>query len=142
MSAVGERGEPRAVRLDGAAPPLGAYPHLKVVGPWIFVSGTSSRRPDGTIEGVTAGEQTSAVLARIRMMLQSVGADLDDLVQVTSYLVDMADFDDYNAAYAACMPSQGPARTTVAVLALPGPQLRIEIQAIGFRSTAAPQEEP
>ena len=132
---------PRAVRVPSAAPALGAYPHLKVVGPWIFVSGTSSRRADGTIEGTNVGEQTSAVLDRIQTMLQAVDAGLEDLVQVTCYLVDMADFDEYNRAYTARIPSDGPTRTTVAVLALPGPALRIEIQAIAYRAPATPEEE-
>ena len=138
MSTSGPSGNAEAVNVAGAAPPLGAYPHLKVVGPWIFVSGTSSRRPDGTIEGTTAGAQTDAVLRRIGAMLQTVGADLRDLVQVTSYLVDMADFDDYNDAYSRVMPADGPTRTTVAVRALPGPDLLIEIQAVGYRATATP----
>ena len=45
--------EPSSVVVAGRTPPRGAYPHLRIVGDLVFVSGTSSRRPAGTIEGAT-----------------------------------------------------------------------------------------
>ena len=59
--------------------------------------------------------QTRAVIENIADILRAVGAELSDLVQVTSYLVDMADFDAYNAVYAEFFDESGPTRTTVAV---------------------------
>lgn len=129
----------RSEVVAGMATPRGRYPHVKVVGDLVFVSGTSSRRPDDSIAGVRVvdgvtvrdiAEQTRAVIENIRDILAAVGAGLADLVQVTSYLVDMADFDAYNAAYAEFFTEEGPTRTTVAVRALPNPDLLIEIQAI------------
>jgi len=78
--------------------PRGAYPHVKVVGDFIFVSGTSSRRSDNTIAGVeiidemgtkklNAYIQTKEVLTNINNNLQEVGASLKDAVDVTSFLV-------------------------------------------------------
>lgn len=126
--------------ISGKATPRGAYPHVKVVGNLVFVSGTSSRRPDDSIAGadLVAGTkvldiavQTRAVIENIRDILTAVGASLSDLVQVTCYLVDMADFNAYNAAYAEYFDAtSGPTRTTVAVRELPHPDLLIEIQAI------------
>lgn len=118
---------------------------MKVVGDLVFVSGTSSRRPDDTFAGVDVVDgvkvldisaQTRAVIENIAGILDAVGATLTDLVQVTSYLVDMADFDAYNAIYAEFFDETGPTRTTVAVRSLPHPDLLIEIQAIAYR----PQE--
>lgn len=141
---------PGIVRADGA-PPRGAYPHAHRAGDLIFVSGTSSRRPDGTIAGAVVdaggslttdiGEQTHAVIANIARTLEDAGASLRDLVQITTFLVDMSDFDGYNQAYAEYFDAAtGPARTTVAVAALPHPQLAIEIQAIArLRSEGVPQ---
>ncbi len=132
----------RAVVVDGKATPRGRYPHVKVVGDLIFISGTSSRRADNTFAGVEVvdgvvvrdiREQTRAVIGNIRDVLQAVGADLGDLVQVTSYLVDMADFAGYNETYAEFFDFDGPTRTTVAVRELPHPDLLIEIQAIAYR---------
>lgn len=122
--------------VPGKATPRGRFPHVKVVDGWIFVSGTSSRRPDNTIAGSDIAGQTRAVIENIRDILREVDADLTDLVAVTSYLVDMRDFDAYNAVYAEYFTEDGPTRTTVAVKELPHPDLLIEIQAVARRSTA------
>lgn len=130
----------RSEVVTGKATPRGAYPHVKVVGSLVFVSGTSSRRPDDSIAGadlvngakvLDVAVQTRAVIENIGDILAAVGASLADLVQVTCYLVDMADFGAYNAAYAEYFDAAtGPTRTTVAVRELPHPDLLIEIQAI------------
>ena len=129
----------RSVTVEGKATPRGAYPHVKVVGRTVYVSGTSSRRPDDTIAGadLVDGEmvydirvQTRAVIENITDLLATVGATLTDLVQVTSYLVSMDDFDGYNQTYAEFFDHNGPTRTTVAVHQLPHPDLVIEIQAV------------
>jgi 2-aminomuconate deaminase len=128
--------------VEGSAAPLGRYPHCKVAGDFVYVSGTSSRRPDGShrgadvIDGVLVkdvAEQTRGTLENIAGILAAVGADLGDLVQVTSFLVDMADFADYNSAYAEYFPAGAPTRTTVAVRELPHADLLIEIQAVAFK---------
>ena len=116
----------------------------------IFVSGTSSRRADNTIAGATVDElgvtdrdiraQTKAVLDNIAGILADVGSSLDDVVQVTTFLVNMNDFGGYNDTYATYFDETGPTRTTVAVHQLPHPHLLIEIQAIAYR--AAHMKEP
>ena len=83
---------------------------------------------DGSVR-LDIREQTRAVIDNIRDILRSVDCDLGDLVQVTSYLVDMADFAGYNEVYAEYFDHTGPTRTTVAVRELPHPHLLIEIQA-------------
>ena len=130
----------RAVTVAGKATPRGRFPHVKVASGMAWVSGTSSRRPDNTIAGADPGPdgqivldiavQTREVLANIARHPGSVGAGLSDLVQVTTYLTSMADFDAYNAVYAEHFDETGPTRTTVAVAELPHPHLLIEIQAV------------
>jgi 2-aminomuconate deaminase len=115
------------------------------VGDLVWVSGTSSRRADDSFAGVDVAadgsvhldirEQTRAVIDNIADILGSVGCDLTDLVQVTSYLVDMGDFAGYNQVYAEYFDHTGPTRTTVAVRELPHPHLLIEIQAVAHRRT-------
>jgi 2-aminomuconate deaminase len=56
---------------------------------------------------------------------------------VSTFLRDMADFPAYNAVYGEFFGSDGPARTTVAVAALPHPQLLIEIKAVAYRPARA-----
>jgi 2-aminomuconate deaminase len=129
--------------LEGKARPRGAYPHVKRAGPFLFVSGTSSRRADNTIAGAEADAmgtlrfdiraQTRAVIENIRDILQNVGADLSDVVEIGTFLVDMGDFAGYNEAYAEYFGAAGPARTTVAVPQLPHPHLRIEIKAVAYK---------
>ncbi|MEU5909219.1 RidA family protein [Micromonospora sp. NPDC047527] len=126
--------------VAGKAVPRGRFPHVKVAGGLVFVSGTSSRRPDNTIAGATVdamgttsldiAAQTRAVVENMRDILRDVGADLSDLVQVTTYLVSMNDFGGYNDVYAEFFDETGPTRTTVAVHQLPHPHLLIEMQGI------------
>ena len=127
--------------VTGMAKPRGGYPHVKIAGGMAFVSGTSSRRPDDTIAGAEIGAdgqvrldirvQTRAVIEGIGTILESVGASLGDLVTVTTYLVDIADFAGYNEVYGEFFDdASGPARTTVAVRELPHPHLLIEMQGI------------
>ncbi|GAA2277365.1 RidA family protein [Streptomyces hawaiiensis] len=126
--------------VDGLATPRGRFPHVKVVGDLVFVSGTSSRRPDNTFEGAEADAlgtttldiraQTRAVIENLRAILRSVDADLDDIAQITTYLVSMNDFGGYNEVFAEYFDVDGPTRTTVAVHQLPHPHLLIEMQAI------------
>jgi len=128
--------------LAGQATPRGRYPHLKRAGDFVYVSGTSARRQDNTIAGAAVDAmgttaldirvQTRAVIETIREMLAAVGAQLSDLVQVTTYLVTMNDFGGYNEVYGEFFDSSGPARTTVAVHQLPHPHILIEIQAVAY----------
>ncbi|MFC7494379.1 MULTISPECIES: RidA family protein [unclassified Nocardioides] len=129
--------------VAGKARPRGRFPHVKEVGDLIFVSGTSSRRPDNTFAGAEADElgvveldireQTRAVIENIRDILEAVDASLDDLVQVTTYLVSMNDFGGYNEIWSEYFNESGPTRTTVAVHQLPHPHLLVEIQAVAHR---------
>lgn len=133
----------RATLLTGGAKPRGAYPHVKRAGDFLFVSGTSSRRADNSLAGADVdemgtvsldiAEQTRAVIVNIQTILREVGADLDDLVEITTFLVNMNDFGGYNQVYGEFFDHEGPARTTVAVHQLPHPQLLIEIKAVAYK---------
>lgn len=129
--------------VAGKAVPRGRFPHVKRAGDFLFVSGTSSRRPDNSIAGAGVDamgttaldirEQTRAVIENIRAILESVGAGLEDLVEVSTFLVNMNDFGGYNEVYGEYFDYDGPARTTVAVHQLPHPHLLIEIKAVAYR---------
>ena len=129
--------------VEGKARPRGKFPHLKRAGDFLIVSGTSSRRADNTIAGAEADEfgttrldiraQTKAVIENIRDILRSAGAELKDVVEVTTYLVNMNDFAGYNEVYGEYFGYDGPARTTIAVHQLPHPHLLIEIRAMAYK---------
>lgn len=128
--------------VQGKARPRGRFPHIRRAGDFLFVSGTSSRRPDNSFVGAEADEmgvtqldiraQTRAVIENIRDILRSEGADLADLVETQVFLVNMNDFGGYNEAWAEYFDYSGPTRTTVAVHQLPHPHLLIEIKAIAY----------
>jgi 2-aminomuconate deaminase len=129
--------------VEGKAPPRGKYPHVKRAGDFLFVSGTSARRGDNTIAGADVDPlgttrldirvQTRAVIENIRDILHSAGAQLRDVVEVSTYLVSMNDFAGYNEVYGEFFGYDGPARTTVAVHQLPHPHLLIEIRATAYK---------
>ena len=128
--------------VKNKAKPRGKFPHLKRVGDFIYISGTSSRRPDNSFAGVNVDEmgttdldiksQTRAVLQNIDELLQTEGYSLKNVVDVTSFLVNMNDFKGYNETYAEFFDENGPTRTTVAVHQLPHPHLLIEIKAVAY----------
>ncbi len=132
--------------LKDKAQPLGHYPHVKQVGDFIYISGTSSRRPNNTHVGAEQDEagnwqldirkQTAAVIKNIEALLKSMNADLSNVIDITTFLVDMKDFKGYNEVYGTFFDHTGPTRTTVAVHQLPHPNLLIEIKAIAYKSKA------
>ncbi len=133
--------ETNIILPTGHAQALGSYPHAKIVNGFIYLSGTSSRREDNTHEGVeelpdgTVKKdielQTRAVIRNIEKILGRAGATLHDVVDITTFLVSMEDFAGYNEVYGEFFDAEtGPTRTTVAVQALPHPNLLIEIKAV------------
>lgn len=129
--------------VAGKARPRGRFPHIRRAGDFLYVSGTSSRRPDNTIAGAEVDalgtaildirEQTRSVIENIRDILASEGASLVEVVEISSFLVNMNDFGGYNEVYGQYFDETGPTRTTVAVHQLPHPQLLIEIKAVAYK---------
>ena len=79
-------------------------------------------------------EQTREVLRNIDKNLQTVGASLKDVVDVSSFLVNMNDFAEYNKAYGEFFDKEtGPTRTTIAVHQLPHPDLVVEIKVTAYK---------
>lgn len=127
------------------ATPRGAFPHIKRAGDFLYISGTSSRLPDNTFAGVEVLDemgtvrldieaQTRAVIENIKDYLAAEGAELTDLVEISSFLVNMNDFAGYNKVYKEYFNAEtGPTRTTVAVHQLPHPHLVVEIKAVAYK---------
>lgn len=124
--------------------PRGRYPHVKRAGDFLFVSGTSARQADNSIIGADSVDamgsvvldieaQTRACIEAVQAILESQGASLGDLVDVTVFLANINDFAGYNKVYGSFFSEGGPARTTVAVDQLPHPHLLIEIKGTAFK---------
>lgn len=118
------------VTTPSAPRAIGPYSQATRVGGLLFTAGQTGFEP-ATGELVDGGiaEQTDRVLRNILAILEAAGLDLSSVAKTNVYLVDMADFAEMNAVYARAFGEHRPARTTVAVAALPR-GARVEIDAV------------
>jgi 2-aminomuconate deaminase len=128
-----------------APEPVGAFPHAKRVGEFLFLSGIGPRKRGSTdIPGVTLDSsgnvvsydiktQCRAVFENVRLVLEDAGATWQDIIDVTVFLTNMKrDFSAYNRLYAEYFAGPGrpnPTRTTIEVGSLPT-QIAIELKVI------------
>jgi 2-iminobutanoate/2-iminopropanoate deaminase len=121
----------RSVILSADAPkPVSAYSQAIQSGSLLFLAGQIPLDPaTGKVVSGTIAEETERVLENLRAVLSAAGATLDNVVKTTVYLTNMADFAPFNEVYARHFTKEPPARTTVAVAALPL-GVRVEIEAI------------
>ena len=104
----------------GTPPPIGPYSHIAKVGPFITIGGTAGVDPStGELAGPDVFSQTKRILESFRVMLESVGSDLNHVVHVNVFLEDVRDFEEMNRAYVQMMGEHRPARTVIGVNDLP-----------------------
>jgi 2-iminobutanoate/2-iminopropanoate deaminase len=102
--------------------PIGPYSHIAKVGPFISISGTAGVNPvTGQLAGPEVYSQARQVLESFRVLLQSVGSDLEHVIHVNVFLKDMRDFEEMNRAYVEVLGDHRPARTVIGVHELPKP---------------------
>jgi 2-iminobutanoate/2-iminopropanoate deaminase len=92
----------------------------------VFVAGQTGRHPITGEVGADVREQTRYAIERIRMILQTAGTSLDNVLTVLTHLTKREDLAAYNEEYAKFFPTNKPARTTVEVM-LNVPELLVEI---------------
>jgi 2-iminobutanoate/2-iminopropanoate deaminase len=121
----------RSVISSAAAPqPVSAYSQAIQSGSLLFLAGQIPLDPStGKLVSGSIAEETDRIMSNLRAVLSAAGATLDNVVKTTIYLTDMADFPAFNQAYAGYFTKDPPARTTVAVAALPL-GARVEVEAI------------
>lgn len=110
--------------------PVGPYSPGMAAGNLVFVSGQAGRDPRTGSVADDVEAQTEQALRNINAILEAAGSDLQHVVRCGVFLVDMNEFPKMNAAYARMFGAHRPARTTVEVSDLPGPGLRVEIDAV------------
>ena len=132
-----------SVNTDAAPKPVGAYPHARRVGDMLYLSGVGPRQPgtnaipggpihdeNGEPLNYDIKAQTHAVVENVRRIVEEAGARFDQVVDVTTFLVDMKrDFAGYNEVWAETLGHVGPTRTTLAIDALPTP-IAVEMKVI------------
>ena len=122
----------KPVEVPSAPKPVGPYSSAMIVGNLVYVSGQSGRDPVTDHVAVDIAAQTEQVLTNIRTILEAAGSNLSKVVRCGVFLTDMGEFKQMNAVYERMFAGHKPARTTVAVSELPGPGLRVEIDAIAL----------
>lgn len=126
-------GGPREVVSTLHAPAaVGPYSQAIRAGGLVFTAGQVGLDPElGKLVSEDLGEQTHRLLQNLQAVLEAAGSSLQSVVKTTVFLTDMTDFAAVNAIYAGYFPSQPPARSTVAVAALPL-GARVEIEAVAL----------
>jgi 2-iminobutanoate/2-iminopropanoate deaminase len=117
-----------AVTAAGAPPAAGPYSHAVKSNGMLFCSGQVPLDPaTGKLVEGSIGDMTRQCLENLKTVVAAAGADLSDAVRMGIFVTDMGTFAEVNEAYGAYFPSDPPARSTVAVAALPlGAQVEIE----------------
>ncbi len=126
------------INSQKAPKPMGLYPHARKVGNLLFLSGVGPRAAgsgseeanipglkfdkNGNYEAFDFEAQCRSVFENVKLILEESGSSWENLVDVTTFLVDMKrDFKTYNRVYAEYFKDNQPCRTTVEINALPSP---------------------
>ncbi len=125
-----------------APEPVGAFPHAKRVGDFLFLSGMGPRTKgikkipgvdldeNGNIVSYDIEVQCRAVFENIKTVLEDAGSSWANIVDVTVFLTNMRDdFPTFNALYAEYFKDNQPTRTTLEVNCLPTP-IAVELKVI------------
>lgn len=106
--------------------PVGPYTPIVRAGEWLVVSGQVGLRDGHLADGVKG--QTTQAVANLEGLLEGEGASLEHVVKTTVFLAHISDYAAMNEAYTAAFGDHRPARSAVAVAALPVGAL-VEIEA-------------
>ena len=134
------------INSQKAPKPMGLYPHARKVGNLLFLSGVGPRAggsgseeanipglkfdKNGNYETFDFEAQCRSVFENVKLILEESGSSWENLVDVTTFLVDMnRDFKTYNRVYSEYFKDNQPCRTTVEINALPSP-IAIELKCI------------
>ena len=125
--------QPSIVSTDNAPKAIGPYSQALVIGELVFTAGQIALDP-ASMEVIKGGirEQTVQVLANLQAVLAAAGSSLSKVIKTTVFLVDMTDFPSMNEVYQQAFGDHKPARSTVAVAALPS-GVRVEIDVVETR---------
>ena len=108
------------ITTDRIATPVGPFSPAIRSGDTVYLSGQVAQDPaTGRLNDGDVKRQTEQILKNVQAVLDASGLTLRDVVKVGVFLADMRDFQVMNAVYAGWFEAPYPARTTVAVAALP-----------------------
>lgn len=124
------------INSQEAPNPPGPFSHATVIDSWVFTSGMGGLNPEtGEVVSDDVIEQAEQSIRNVEAILEGAGCSLKDVVKATLYLTDMADYQRVNAVYDEAFAPHKPARTCVAVSALPVRE-RMKIETVAYKGRA------
>ena len=121
---------PRTIHTDDAPAAVGPYSQAATDGSLLFTAGQIALTPDGDdLTDLSPAEQAKQCLANLEAVLAAEGLDFSDVLKTTVYLDEIEDYAAVNDVYAEYFEAEPPARSAVAVHALPK-GAAVEIEAI------------
>jgi reactive intermediate/imine deaminase len=122
---------------QGVPPGVAPFAHATAAGETLYVTGQMPTDVAGTVVGDDVAAQTDQVMRNLERVVQLCGGGLADVVSVRAYLIDWADYDAFNVAYAKWFPERLPSRTCVGVTGLAVGSL-VEIDMVCWRAEGWP----
>jgi len=121
----------KTINTKNAPQAIGPYSQAKVVDKLVFTSGQIPLKSDGSLVSGDFKAECIQVLDNLREILNASGSNIDNIVKLTVYLVDLSNFNILNEVFEDYFKNSLPARSTIQVSALPK-DARVEIEAIGY----------
>lgn len=119
------------IATDQSAPAIGPYSQaVKAVG-FLYCSGQIALKRDGNMVDGDCAAQCEQIMQNIGAILKAAGSDFTSVLKTTIFLTDINDFSKVNEIYGRFFSEHKPARSTVAVAALPK-GANVEIECIAF----------
>jgi len=104
------------------------YSRVVKAGPFVYVGGTTSVQPDGSVFGVDGYEQTKYILEKMIKYLEIAGSKKEEVVRVKMYVTDISRGGEFTKAYSEFFKEVKPLCTMVGITALNRPTQLIEIE--------------
>jgi len=118
-------------------PPPQTWSNCLLVGNQVFIAGMTCRSGDEVVGGNSMYEQARAIFTKIRHLMEAAGGQMDDIVKVVIYVMDMKRREEVWEARREFFSGAFPVSTLVEIRALASPELLVEIEAIGVLGSAA-----
>jgi len=131
VPASAEAQAPGVKKLDYEGKPAGTgfITPLVIHDNVIYIAGQGAHSHDSSDFAMDIDTHTKKVMENVKTLVERGGGTMDTILQLTVYLAKIDDYDGMNKVFKTYFPNGGPARTTVAVAALPGNSL-VEINCI------------
>ena len=101
------------------------------VGNLLYVSGQVAQDGEGNTVGIgDAGAQTRQIMSRIQTIVEAAGATMEDVVKITTFLVNIDDYPAFSQVRSETFPTDPPASSTVVVAGLVRPEFLVEVEAV------------